>query len=232
MHSFLCKSAAFCGAICAALILTASIARANDTEQLVLDALTNGTSVSRAAASGEVRAFLVGAEAGQSIDLGLSAQSGDWLVSVMRPDGSVIWTGTNASEFPQMLVLDQSGTFRISVQNISPETVTIAHIPFRVDVNLSGELAQVVQGDYADGLQGGPDFFVVKTKGGRLNLRAQPSLAADRLILMPNGQTVRNLGCRMSGGQRWCKIQPVGADAPIGWSVGTYLIEGVGPEGS
>lgn len=85
-----------------------------------------------------------------------------------------------------------------------------------------------VQPDFADGLMGGPDFWAVAglSAGDSLNLRAGPS-ARDRVIgKLAEGTVLRNLGCRMTGAQRWCQVEtPVG----VGWVSGRYLRESGAP---
>jgi hypothetical protein len=41
-----------------------------------------------------------------------------------------------------------------------------------------------------------------------------------------NGEVLRNRGCRMAGGQRWCRVEAVGNPAHRGWVAGSFLMEG------
>lgn len=90
----------------------------------------------------------------------------------------------------------------------------------------------------------GPDYYRVRgvASGSSLNLRAEPSVDAPRLLRIPAGATcVRNLGCR--GGltleefttlpetakrwrerdnPRWCRVEYAGT---VGWVAGRYLAE-------
>lgn len=85
-----------------------------------------------------------------------------------------------------------------------------------------------VQPDFADGLMGGPDFWAVTglTAGDSLNLRAGPSTANRVIGRLAEGEFVRNLGCRMTGKQRWCQVE---ASIGAGWVSGRYLRESGGP---
>ncbi len=85
-----------------------------------------------------------------------------------------------------------------------------------------------VQDDYADGLEGGPDFWEVTgvSAGDMLNLRARPSAKARILLRFRNGTALRNGGCRMFGGQRWCRVTTVRGPDATGWVAGRYLREG------
>jgi uncharacterized protein YgiM (DUF1202 family) len=84
------------------------------------------------------------------------------------------------------------------------------------------------QSDFADGLMGGPDFWAVTglSEGDSLNLRDGPS-TGDRVIgKLAEGEVVRNLGCRMTGTQRWCQVEITRGS---GWVSGRYLRESAAP---
>ncbi|NHB75520.1 SH3 domain-containing protein [Rhodobacter calidifons] len=84
-----------------------------------------------------------------------------------------------------------------------------------------------------DDLAGGPDFWRVTGLAGneRLGVRLEPRSSSDVLATLRNGEIVRNLGCRMSGGARWCRIRStVGMDV-TGWVRGSYLRESAAPGG-
>jgi hypothetical protein len=85
--------------------------------------------------------------------------------------------------------------------------------------------------DFADGLTGGPDFWEVHGVGAgdRLNLRAGPS-ARDRVLgRVADGAILRNLGCAMTGGARWCQVRAE-ALGVTGWAAGRFLREGAPPD--
>lgn len=74
----------------------------------------------------------------------------------------------------------------------------------------------------------GPDTWIVAglAPGDLLNLRAEPSTRAPVLARLVAGDRVQNLGCRMEGQTRWCRVRTlVGADL-TGWVSGRYLREG------
>ncbi|WP_052315075.1 SH3 domain-containing protein [Thiocystis violascens] len=82
-------------------------------------------------------------------------------------------------------------------------------------------------GDFADGLAGGPDFWEVTgvASGDTLHLRAGPS-ARERVVGdLPNGSIIRNLGCTMTGDQRWCQVARPEDSRSQGWVAGRYLRE-------
>ena len=82
-----------------------------------------------------------------------------------------------------------------------------------------------------DDLAGGPDFWAVRGLGAGdlLNVRAQPSAQARVLATLREGEVVRNLGCRMSGQTRWCRIRSTTGFDVTGWVNGRFLRESGGP---
>lgn len=84
------------------------------------------------------------------------------------------------------------------------------------------------KGDFADGLMGGPDFWVVSGLRGRSStaLRHAPRSSAAGLARLREGTVVKNLGCRMTGQTRWCQVD-FGEER--GWVNGRFLRESAAP---
>jgi hypothetical protein len=84
--------------------------------------------------------------------------------------------------------------------------------------------------EIADSLSGGPDFWEVRGLGARdgLSLRRAPSARAPIVTRFANGTVLRNLGCRVRGGGRWCQVERPGDPAARGWVDGRYLRESAG----
>ena len=82
-------------------------------------------------------------------------------------------------------------------------------------------------GDYADGDAGGPDFWEVTgvPGGDTLNMRAGPSTRERVVGELGNGMIVRNLGCKTSGSQRWCRVARPEDLELRGWVAGRFLRE-------
>lgn len=79
--------------------------------------------------------------------------------------------------------------------------------------------------DYADGLAGGPDYWRVTNVpiGDALNIRSRPAANGAVIARAPNGARLRNLGCRINGQTRWCRVEL--RDGSIGWAAGRFLRE-------
>lgn len=82
-----------------------------------------------------------------------------------------------------------------------------------------------------DALDGGPDFWAVRglPPGDRLNVRRDPTAQSPALATLNEGEVVRNLGCRMSGAARWCRIRSTTGMDVTGWVAGRFLAEAAGP---
>ena len=78
-----------------------------------------------------------------------------------------------------------------------------------------------------DSLDGGPDYWAVRGLGSgeRLGVRQEPKSGSTVLATLKNGEIVRNLGCRMAGGARWCRIRSTTGMDVTGWVAGRYLRE-------
>ncbi len=123
--------------------------------------------------------------------------------------------------------LPMSGEYTVSVYMMRSAARRNEVSNYMLAISVEGSTGGQVQADYADGLQGGPDFYQVATSGGgTLNLRASASSGASVVTRLNNGQNVRNLGCRMAEGRRWCRVATLADPGFEGWAAGDFLIEG------
>jgi uncharacterized protein YraI len=105
---------------------------------------------------------------------------------------------------------------------------------------MDGTLAGYVSGRFLveggdqptdDDLVGGPDYWQVVglASNERLGVRLEPRSGSTVLATLTNREIVRNLGCRMSGSQRWCRIRSITGMDVTGWVSARYLRESGGP---
>jgi uncharacterized protein YraI len=82
-----------------------------------------------------------------------------------------------------------------------------------------------------DDLAGGPDYWSVRglQSNERLGVRLEPESGSAVLATLRNGEIVRNLGCRMTGTTRWCRIRSTTGMDVTGWVAGRYLRESGAP---
>lgn len=78
-----------------------------------------------------------------------------------------------------------------------------------------------------DDLAGGPDYWAVRglAANERLGVRMEPKSGAGVLATLKNGEIVTNLGCRMTGATRWCRIRSTTGMDVTGWVAARYLRE-------
>lgn len=173
----------------------------------------------------EDRDFVVSARAGQTMVVEMTTTNLSAYFNVWAPGAdSALFVGSTAgNRFEGVLPAD--GDYRIQtylMRNAARRNET-------ADIRLTIAIPAAAP-DFADGLSGGPDFWEVHGVGAgdRLNLRAGPS-ARDRVVArVGEGAILRNLGCRMSSGQRWCQVRSddLGVTA---WAAGRFLREGAPP---
>lgn len=224
-------------------LLTASLATAAGADdmrskQLVFAAGTTGTQVSDSLTGRETVLYMVGAEAGQTMTVSLTVNNTAGYFNVYAPgagpgDAALAVGSLIGPMMPDLNrfegILPTSGTYTISVYLYRAAARRGEVADYTLDVAVTGATGEVVQGDFADGLAGGPDFYQVATSaGGPLNLRAGPSQGAAVVIALANGTNLRNLGCRMAEGRRWCRVATLADPGDEGWAAGDFLIEGSG----
>lgn len=206
------------------------------TETVRFAAGTSGTTITDRITGYESVLYTLGAEAGQRMQVRLEPSNLASYFNVYAPgkgpgDEALANAGTMGEMVPDLNrfdgVLPASGTYTISVYMMRSAARREEVSDYSLTISIEGATGDTVQNDYADGLQGGPDFYRVATSGGGvLNLRAEPSGGAAVVTTLSNGQNVRNLGCRMEEARRWCRVATLADPGFEGWAAGDYLVEG------
>lgn len=106
-----------------------------------------------------------------------------------------------------------------------------------MDAKVSGYVSAkfLVEGAVApppDDLDGGPDYWAVRglSSNQKLGVRLKPESGSAVLATLKQGEIVRNLGCRMTGATRWCKVRSTTGIDVTGWVAGRFLRESASPE--
>ena len=191
-----------------------------------------GTTISDAVVGRDAILFEVGAEAGQVMEVELASSNTATYFNVYAPGRGPGDEALAAGELTVPIndwsgALPASGDYTIAVFLYRSAARRGERSDFTLDISVRGETGRRVEADFADGLAGGPDFLqVAVSDGGALNLRAGPSAASTIQGRLADGQTVRNLGCRMSEGARWCRVATLADPGDEGWAAGDFLIEG------
>ena len=178
--------------------------------------------------------FRVGAQAGQTMSVRLRPSNLATYFNLYEPGRGPGDEALASGQFTDPLnewsdILPASGEYTISVFMMRSAARRNEQSDFDIDISVTGATGDRVEGDFADGLAGGPDFYEVAVSGGgSLNMRAEPSTGSGVVGQLSGGQNVRNLGCRMAEGRRWCRVATLADPGTEGWVVGDFLVEGSG----
>jgi uncharacterized protein YraI len=224
--------------LAAALSALPGIAQDIRTEQVRFGAGQTGTTIAGRITGYESVSYTLGAEAGQRMRVALDPSNLAAYFNVYAPgagpgDDALANGGLPGPMVPDLNrfegTLPASGTYTVSVYMMRAAARRNEVSDYTLAISITGATGEIVQGDFADGLQGGPDFFEVRTaRGGTLNLRSAPSGGAAVVTRLAYGTTVRNLGCRMAEAQRWCSVATLSDPGIEGWAAGDFLVEGSG----
>jgi len=185
--------------------------------------------------------YKVGAEAGQTMDITLSTEHTSTYFNVYAPGSGPGDQALAVSQFTENTMipdinrfsgtLPASGEYTISVYMMRSAARRDEVAEYVMDISVVGATGDAVKADHADGLLGGPDFWEVQVNDpvGSLNVRAEPSAGAAKIGGFPNREVLRNLGCRMSEGRRWCQVEGTAPGSITGWVAGDFLVESGGP---
>ena len=207
------------------------------TEQVRFPAGATGTTINGQITGRESVLYKLGAEAGQMINISLTSNNMATYFNVYAPGSGPGDEALGAGALPAGLMVDLnrfsgplplSGEYAISVYLYRSAARRGEVSDYTLDISITGESGAIVQGDYADGLRGGPDYWMVNTSDGTLNLRRDPSAGAAIVTRLINGTPLRNLGCRMAEGRRWCRVATLSDPGFEGWTAGEFLVEGSG----
>jgi hypothetical protein len=216
-----------------AVLAHPAIAEPIRVEPVVFAAGTESATIRGRITGRETVDYHVGAEAGQPLTVTLETDNRSNYFNVMAPgerDVAFFVGSSEGTRFAGRAPLSGFHTVRLYLMRSAARRGETADYTLTVGVEGASapDLDTPVRGDFADGLAGGPDFWAVRTEGGRLNLRAGPSAGAAIRDRMEPGSALRNLGCRMAEGRRWCAVERPETGLR-GWAAGEYLREGPAP---
>jgi hypothetical protein len=225
--------------VAAAVFAPETIASAQDgirEQRLSFPPGKTGTTVRDAVSGRESISFLVDAEAGQTMDVRLTSSSNAIYFNVYEPgrapgDQALATGDITGPMVPDLNVfrgvLPSSDTYTISTYLVRSAARRGERAEFSLDVSISAltDSAAPVEGDFANGMGGGPDFLEVRTSGSGLRLRSSPSGASGVVATLEPGRVVRNLGCRANEGRRWCRVATLADPGSEGWAAGEFLVE-------
>jgi len=184
--------------------------------------------------------YLLGAEAGQVMTVTLKSKNNATYFNIYEPgrgpgDQALALGDLTGPMMPEVnqfrATLPTSGQYTVSVYlyRAAARRNETAHFTLDIAISARGDVSELppVENDFADGLAGGPDFWEVTNvpAGDALNMRRGPSAKETIVASYRNGAVLRNKGCRMMEGQRWCKVEEADNASVHGWVAGRYLRE-------
>jgi len=177
--------------------------------------------------------YLFRAGAGESLEVSLKTGRPSIYFNLLAPgeQETAFFTGSvSSATFQGVAPTSGEYTARVYLMRNDARRQSVAHYVLTIAL---GEKSQTKENgpDYADGLTGGPDFWEVYgvAAGDALNIRKAPKSDGALVAHVANGAVLRNLGCKNTRGQRWCRISRADAPAVGGWVNGRYLRESGGP---
>ncbi|MBN9015807.1 MAG: SH3 domain-containing protein [Rhizobiales bacterium] len=192
---------------------------------------TNAAMVKGRVVGYQVRDYVVGARAGQTMTVTLSTNNRSATFNVMPPfgDEAVFIGSVSGTRFSGRL--DRGGDYVISVGLMRNAARRGERADYSLAVRIKGGAPIAVlpppKNDFADGLMGGPDEWRVVgvPAGDLLNIRTKPAANAPRVASVPNGTRLANRSCRLVESSRWCLVEIPGGSGISGWANGRYLRE-------
>lgn len=220
-----------CLALCLAFALPVLAADDIREERVHFQAGTSGTTVKGHLRGRDDIDYVLGAKAGQHMTVELHTDNPQNYFNILPPgsrDEAIFIGSSSGNRFEG--TLPESGDYRIRVYLMRAAARRDEQAHYSLDIHIGGGHQQGTtrhQPDFADSLSGGPDFWEVTgvPPGDTLNLRTGPSTHEPVLGEVGNGSVLRNLGCKMTGDQRWCRVARPEDPSSEGWLAGRYLRE-------
>lgn len=221
--------------IFAMIVLLPGLAFAQDTRNVDVrfPRGASGTTINDSITGYQAVNYRVGVSAGQRMSVQLDGSNASNYFNITGPGASEALFNSSISGNSTSFVIPSSGNYTISVYLMRNAARRNETSSYALTLYVEGAAAAAPRPtqpapapDFADGLQGGPDYWQVQTGGVTLNVRSGPSTGNDVIGVVRDGDTLQNFGCAMSGTTRWCQIRT--PNGVRGWVSGRYLHESFG----
>ena len=198
-------------------------------ERIHFEAGTSGATIKGTIKGYESVDYLLSAQAGQTMTVGMQTSNLSSYFNVLEGDNpSALHVGSSdGNQWTGTLPATSDYRIRVYLMRNAARRNESANYSLAINITASNP-------DYADGLSGGPDYWEVVNVSANdtLNVRAGPGTGHPVVGELANGDRARNLGCRIVGNSRWCRIE-AGMEMKFeGWVNGHYLREAAGAPGN
>jgi hypothetical protein len=208
-----------------------SFAQDTRTETVKFKRGASSTSIADSITGYEAVTYVVGVSAGQRMSVELDTDNTSNYFNVTAPGASEALFNGSINGNNTSFVIPSSGDYKIDVYLMRNAARRGDTASYDLTISVEGKAAASKPApskpapDFADGLAGGPDYWQVHglARGDTLNLRASASSGASVLGVLGEGDVIRNLGCKMNGSTRWCRVED--QTGLTGWVSGKYLHE-------
>jgi uncharacterized protein YraI/type II secretory pathway pseudopilin PulG len=216
----------------AVLALTGlSVAQDTRTETVKFKRGASSTSIEDSISGYESVTYLLGVTAGQRMSVQLDTDNASNYFNITAPGASEALYNSSIDGNSTSFVIPSSGNYKIDVYLMRNAARRGEAANYDLTISVEGKAAASKPApskpapDFADGLAGGPDYWQVHglSRGDTLNVRASASSGAAVLGVLDEGDVIRNLGCKMNGATRWCRVED--QTGLNGWVAGKYLHE-------
>lgn len=174
--------------------------------------------------------YVFPAGAGESIAIDLQTKSPIAYFNLTAPGAQEAAFVGSTSGSSYRGVAPIAGDYTVQVYMMRNEARRGKTARYSLTIDVGRKSASNERGpDFADGLSGGPDYWEVTgvPQGDTLKVRSAASPRAKVVTQVLNTAVMKNKGCKLTRGQRWCRVED-GAGR-LGWVNGKYLREGAAP---
>lgn len=210
-----------------------ALAQGTRTEDVRFPRGASGTTIDDSITGYEAVNYRVGVAAGQTMSVQLDTRNASNYFNITAPGASEALFNSSISGNSTSFTIPSSGNYVISVYLMRNAARRDETANYELNIYVEGAAASAPRPpaptpapDFADGLQGGPDYWQVQTGGVTLNVRSGPSTGNVIVGTVRDGDTLQNFGCTMSGSTRWCQVRT--PNGTRGWVSGRYLHESFG----
>ena len=208
-----------------------SFAQDTRTETVKFKRGASSTSIADSITGYEAVTYVVGVSAGQRMSVQLDTDNASNYLNVTAPGASEALFNGSINGNTTSFVIPSSGDYKIDVYLMRNAARRGDTASYDLTISVEGKAAASKPApskpapDFADGLAGGPDYWQVHglARGDTLNVRASAASGAAVLGVLGEGDVIRNLGCKMNGSTRWCRVED--QSGLTGWVSGKYLHE-------